>query len=205
VTYEELQKKVYIQPRFQYRKYEKGMFRRDGQPGFETNSGKIELSCSIYEAFGDDALPYYKEHSFGVNSDYFKEYPLILTTGARNYASFHSEHRQIDVLRELVPGPIVEMHPKTAAEYGIIDGDIVVIENMFGYCKQKARLTPILKPGVVAAAHGWWFPEQDGEEPNLFGTWKANINNLMPHKEIGKLGFGAPYKSMICKIQKAKD
>ena len=58
-----------------------------------------------------------------------------------------------------------------------------------------------MKPGTVHAQHGWWFPEQDGEEPNLFGVWQSNINTLIPHKEIGKLGFGAPYKCGLCNVK----
>jgi hypothetical protein len=55
---------------------------------------------------------------------------------------------------------------------------------------------------VVHTRHGWWYPEQDGEEPNLFGVWKSNINNLIPHFDIGKLGFGASMKSVFCSIKK---
>jgi hypothetical protein len=53
------------------------------------------------------------------------------------------------------------------------------------------------------ASHGWWYPEQEGAEPNLYGVWKSNINSLIPHKHVGKLGYGAPYKCMICAISKA--
>ena len=47
-----------------------------------------------------------------------------------------------------------------------------------------------------------WFPEEDGEEPHLFGVWRCNINELIPHKFVGKLGFGAPFKCVICKVEK---
>ncbi|MCM1565663.1 MAG: molybdopterin-dependent oxidoreductase [Dehalobacter sp.] len=203
--YKDLKEKVLIQAPPVYKKHEKGLLRRDGQPGFETTSGKVELRCSMYEAFGDDPLPYYQEPRYGPKSEYAKDYPLILTTGARKYTSFHSEHRQIPSLREITPDPLVEIHPKTAAKYGIKAGDWVKVENMFGSAKLKANVTPIVSPDQVMCAHGWWFPEEDGEEPNLFGVWKSNINTMIPHKEIGKLGFGAPYKSMICKISKAQD
>lgn len=55
---------------------------------------------------------------------------------------------------------------------------------------------------VIHAAHGWWFPEQEGEFPNLFGVWKSNINKLIPMYKVGKLGYGAPYKGVLCKISK---
>lgn len=52
-----------------------------------------------------------------------QEYPLIITTGRRIPVYFHSEHRQLPWCREQWPVPRVEIHPKTAAEYGIEQGD----------------------------------------------------------------------------------
>ena len=130
------------------------------------------------------------------------EYPFVLTTGARTYAYFHSEGKQIPLLRELNPDPLLEIHPKDAAKLGIADGEWVNVENQFGKCELKARVVPVVKPGAVHAQHGFWFPEEDGEEPHLFGVWRSNINELVPHKNVGKLGFGAPFKCLICKVEK---
>ena len=47
-------------------------------------------------------------------------------------------------------------------------------------------------------------PEQDGEEPNLFGVWKSNFNSLVPHFNVGKLGFGAPYKGVMCNVRRVR-
>lgn len=32
--------------------------------------------------------------------------------------------------------------------------------------------------------------------------WKSNINSLVPHYAIGRIGFGAPFKNVLCKIYK---
>jgi anaerobic selenocysteine-containing dehydrogenase len=204
MTFGELREKVVIQREVSYRKYKLGKLRADGQPGFDTPTGKIELYCTMFEKFGEDPLPYYEEPQYSpvTTPDLLKEYPLILTSGARSFAFFHSEQRQIRSLREVHPDPLIEIHPDTAASLGIIDGDWVSVENMFGKCKLKARVTPIVHPKVVHAQHGWWFPEKAAEEPTLYGVWESNINNLVPHKHIGKLGFGAPFKCLICKVSK---
>ena len=131
-----------------------------------------------------------------------KEYPFVLTTGARTYAYFHSEGKQIPLLRELNPDPLLEINPKDAKTLNISDGEWVNVENEFGKCELRAKVTPVVKPGVVHAQHGFWFPEEDGEEPHLFGVWRSNINELVPHKFVGKLGFGAPFKCIICKVEK---
>ena len=207
MTWEDLREKVVVQPEEVYRKCEKGLMRFDGQPGYMTQTGRIELWSNAYQQFGDDPLPYYQEPPFGPVStpELFERYPFVLTTGGRKYTSFHSEHRQIDRLREIDPQPTVEINPATAARLGIGEGDWVWIENQNGRVKQVAHLTEGIDERVVHAHHGWWFPEQDGEEPNLFGFRQSNINMIMPHKVIGKLGFGNTFKCQICNIYKVTD
>ena len=204
VTFEELQEKGWIQQPFEYRKYEKGLLRSDGEPGFNTPTGMVELCSSLYGDWGEDPLPYFKENDLTPFSrpDLADEYPLILTTGGRETTSFHSEHRQIPSLRAIMPEPLVQIHPDTAKAYGIEDGDWVCIENPLGCAIEKAQITTIIDPRVIHAQHGWWYPEQDAEEPNLNGLWKTSINSLIPHRAIGKMGFGAPYKNVMCSIRK---
>jgi anaerobic selenocysteine-containing dehydrogenase len=205
VNYEELKEKGRMIPPFEYRKYEKGMLRQDGQPGFNTPTGKVELYSTMMKEWELDPLPYFEEppQSPVSTPEVFAEYPLVLTTGARRWGYFHSEHRQVPSLRELHPDPTVEIHPDTAAKYGIQDGDWVWIENGMGKCKQRAKLTPTVHPMVVSADHGWWFPERKAEEPELSGVWDSNINLLVPF-DPGRSGFGGNYKALLCKIYKAE-
>ena len=201
-TYEHLREEVTIQRDVRYKKYETGRLRPDGKIGFNTPTGRIE--STLFQQFGDDPLPYYEEPQYSPVStpELMDEYPFVLTTGARIYAFFHSEGKQIPLLREMNPDPLLEINPADAAKLGIIDGEWVNVENQFGKCELKAKVSPIVKPGVVHAQHGFWFPEEDGEEPHLFGVWRCNINNLIPHKHVGKLGFGSPFKCIICKVEK---
>jgi anaerobic selenocysteine-containing dehydrogenase len=191
---------------FEYEKYEKGMLRFDGNPGFNTITGQIEAYSILYESWGEDPLPYYEEPNYSPYSkpDLAGQYPLITTSGSRRYSSFHSEHRHVPSLRQIDPWPWVQINPETAKEYGITDGDWCEVYNMFGEARFKAEITPVMKPGILNCAHGWWFPEQDGEEPNLFGVWKSNFNSLVPHFNVGKLGFGAPYKGVMCNIRRVR-
>jgi len=206
VDFEELRNKGPLYPPFEYKKYEKGLLRQDGKPGFNTPTGKLELYSTLMDGWGYDPLPYFEEPPTSPYSTptLYKEYPLILTTGARNWSFFHSEHRQVPNLRDLHPDPIVEIHPQTAEKYGIKNGDWVWIENEMGRCKQKAKVTVAIDPRIVQADHGWWFPEKPAEEPSLFGVWESNINQLVPYIP-GKSGFGGNYKSLLCKIYKVKE
>ena len=204
-SFEELREEVVHQKTEMcgYRKYESGRLRPDGQPGFNTPTGRVELYSTMFRQFGEDPLPYYEEPQLSPVStpDIAETYPLVLTTGARTYCYFHSEGKQIPYLREMNPDPLIEINPQDAAKYGVADGQWVEVSNPFGTCVLKAKVSQIVKPGVVHAQHGFWFPEKDGEEPTLYEVWRSNINELIPHKYIGKLGFGAPFKCILCSVK----
>ncbi|MBP3866198.1 MAG: molybdopterin-dependent oxidoreductase [Eggerthellaceae bacterium] len=201
--FSEIQDKVCYQLPYSYEKYKKGEMRPDGEPGFNSITGMAEFSSTFLGAYGEDPLPYFTECPYApveTASKYDERYPLTLTSGMRRYTSFHSEHRSIKSLREIDPWPWVELNPKDAEKYGILEGSWVTIENMFGKCTMQAQIKAGVKEGVVVASHGWWFPEQEGDEPNLYGAWKANINKLMPNRLCSPLGYGSIHDNMCCTI-----
>lgn len=206
-SWEYLKEHVNVMRHTEYRKYERGLLRADRQPGFNTTTGKIELFSLMFAACKGDPLPYYEEPRFSdrARPDIAEEYPLTMTTGARDWASFHSEHRQSRMLREIKMYPWVEMNPALAEKIGVVDGDWVLIENPWGKCYEKARITPIVKENVIMADHGWWYPEEDMTEPNIGGVWKSNINELVPNNEIGSFGFGALFKCLPARVSKAPE
>ncbi len=209
MTFKELQEKVWAfppegHPSAPYHRHEKGLLRKDRKPGFNTPSGMIELYSVLREEWELEPIAHYEEPPFTPISrpDLAKEYPLILSTGRRSFAFFNAEHRMIPWLRQIDPDPTVEINPKTARSLGISNGEWVWVENWLGKQKFKAKVTPIVPPEMVMAAHGWWFPEEDGAEPSLFGVWKSNINQLIPMGCQGKDGLGAPLKNLLCKVYK---
>jgi anaerobic selenocysteine-containing dehydrogenase len=195
IDFEGLKEKGFIAAPIRYRKYE--------ESGFRTGSGKIELASGYLEALGYDPLPYYEEppESPVSTPELVEKYPFILITGARSPYYFNSEYRQIPSLRKRHRDPIVEIHPDTARDRDIEDGDWVWIESPRGRIQQKARLTRGIDPRVVHIEHGWWFPEEPAPE---YGVWKSNANVLT--------NSGPPYdpaigtyqlRAMLCDIGKA--
>jgi anaerobic selenocysteine-containing dehydrogenase len=195
MKFEEFKEAGILQGNMQYRKYEKS--------GFRTPSGKFEIYCSALKDMGYEPLPYYVEppESPYSSPDIFKEYPLIMTTGARIQAYFHTEGRQIESLRRLNPEPEVEIHPDTAQKLGIKNGDWVWIESpRGGRIRQKARLTEGIHPGVVSAQHGWWFPER---EPWEYGFTDSNVNMLTHDMPCDPQTGSEPWRSFLCRIYRA--
>lgn len=152
-----------------YRKYE--------TQGFKTPTGKLELYSTRLEAMGYAPLPYYEEppESPVSTPEVAKKYPYVLTTGGRISVFFNSEHRQLPLCRKAHPEPLAEIHPDTAAEHGIVDGDWMWIESRRGRIKQKAKITEKIDPRVIHCEHGWWFPERQTTD---YGVWESNANIL---------------------------
>jgi anaerobic selenocysteine-containing dehydrogenase len=195
ITFEELKQRGFIKLPFKYRKYEDG--------GFKTPTGKIELYATRFEQMGYDPLPSYREppESPFATPEIAKEYPLILTTGARISHFFNSEHRQIETLRKAHRYPIVEIHPQTAAPLGIENGDWVIIETRRGRIRQKAKLTAGIDPRVIHAEHGWWYPEVSDPE---HGVWMSNVNVLTDNQPPYDPAMGTyQLRSLLCRIERA--
>lgn len=202
MSYEDFQKIAPAYQPFEYYRYEKGLFRPDGKPGFNTQTGRIELWSTFYDSVGLPPLPYFEEPVPGpvATPEMLDEYPLILTTGARNWWSFHSEHRMIDSLRKHYPYPILQMHPDTASELGLADDCDVWVENHRGRCKRKLQLTKTIDPRYVNSDHGWWLPEEPATmDEGLFGMWDTDVNALIKWQP-GRAGVGTNYKTMLCKV-----
>ena len=190
-----------------YEKYAKGLLRDDGNPGFATPSGRIELAPYTYRVWGLTPTPFHTEPPEGpvTTPEKMEKYPLILSCGGRSFEFFHSEHRQMPTMREFHRWPLVMVNPADAERYGVEDGQWVWIENDHGRFRQVCKVTPRVAPGVVHAEHGWWFPEQEASEPSLFGTFDSNPNNCTRAFETGEGGIGSAIKSMICRIYPCRE
>jgi anaerobic selenocysteine-containing dehydrogenase len=181
-----------------------------GKPtGFATPSGKLELYSNVLKELGYDPLPFYQEplESPISTPDVAKEFPFILTTGGRFNPQFHSEHRQLGMgMREQHPDPLVEIHPGTARELGISDGDWAYIETLRGVIKQKVKITDRIHPKVINCEHCWWFPEQPAREPWLGGLWQSNCNVLTMDDPdtCDPLTGGWVLRALLCKVYKVR-
>jgi anaerobic selenocysteine-containing dehydrogenase len=177
-----------------------------GKPtGFATPSGKFELYSNVLKELGYDPLPFYQEpvESPFSTPELAREYPLILITGGRFLPQFQSEHRQLGMgLREQHPDPLVEIHPDTAKDLGINNGDWAYIETLRGVIKMKAKITADIHPEVINCEHLWWFPEQPSREPWLGGMWESNCNVLTMDDldTCDPLTGGWTMRALLCKV-----
>jgi len=160
------------------------------QGKYYTPSGKIELYSETLEENGYDPIPRHIEPSKSPISspELFRKYPVILTTGARIPEYTHTQMRGVPSLEKTAPEPLAEIHPETAAKYGINDGDMMKVETTKGAIEIKARTTDALHQDVLSIPHGWA---------------KANSNQLTELEPRDPVTGYTEMKALLCRISRA--
>jgi anaerobic selenocysteine-containing dehydrogenase len=120
--------------------------------------GKVAIYNTSFKEAGYNPLPQWKEppESITGTPELTKKYPLILSDYHTSSVYTASWQRNVPSLREILPYPTVHIHPDTASERGIKDGDWVRIESPHGRIKVKAQFYPGIRPDTVMVLHGWW-------------------------------------------------
>lgn len=185
-------------PEMQYRKYEKGLLRQDGRPGFNTPTGKFEIASEWFRRYGYEPLPVYTEPVEGplASPDLAIRYPLVLNTGARTQSGFRSQHHNIPTLSARHPHPLVNIHLDDAQKRGISEGDEVYVVSPRGRVLFHAHLTPDIVPGVVEVNMG-------GGGPLGPPAWqKGNVNDLTDFDNREPISGFPVYKALLCEVLK---
>jgi len=187
ITFEELKKhptgiKFKPRPRV-YEKYEQ-VFKRKS-PRFSgapfLPHGKVEIYSTTFEEEGYSPLPMWHEPPEGITGtpELTEKYPLVLSDyhTSKNFTA--SWMRNVPILREVSPDPVLHIHPDTASERGIANGEWVSVTSPHGRMKVKAEHYPGIRPDTVMILHGWWQGCGElgiGDYPVLDGG--ANVNMM---------------------------
>jgi anaerobic selenocysteine-containing dehydrogenase len=157
--------------------------------GFGTPTGKVEFVSTILQDAGYEGLPLYREPHWSPVStpDVARDYPLVLTSGARSRTYTHSQGRQLETLKSREARARLQMSPSDAATRGIDDGDEVWLSSPLGAITLHAWITDVLPPGVVSAPHGWA---------------NADVNLLIPDAGLDPISGFPPFKSSLCQVQR---
>ncbi len=164
-------------------------FQKYKKKGFGTPSGKMEFTSTILAETGYDPLPIYKEPKLSPRStpEVAREFPLILTTGARLPMFLHSRTFRLSWTRSLRPDPLVDINPHDARERGIAQEDWVSLSTQRGSVKVKANLTEIVPPGVI----------------NMYHDYPGASVNLLIEPDYCDPVSGFPgFKSLLCEVKK---
>ncbi|MCK4788731.1 MAG: molybdopterin-dependent oxidoreductase [Desulfobacteraceae bacterium] len=181
VSYEGLisQGGIYEYGKREYKKYE--------QKGFRTPTGKVEIDSERLKAFGYDPFPIREDvlEPFQESG----EFPLFLTTGANLLCYVHWQYRYVPRLRKMFPEPVFEIHPETAAQYGLSEGEMAEVHTTHGRIQLRAHVTPRIRQDTINIPQGW-------EE--------ANANELTGTQDADPISGFPNLKSLRCRIRKMK-
>lgn len=186
-----------------YYKYKTDYWRKGG--GFPTATGKFEFVSKRLEELGYDPLPVFREPGESPYStpELFKEYPVVMSSGFRQPFYFLGQYRNIPWLRSFMEYPMAQMHPETAAKYGISDGDWIWIESPRGKIRQKCRTFPGILRGMLMATANWFYPEEGPE--GYHGVFISNPNVLTNNNHLDPM-YGSPdLTCLLCKVRKCTE
>ncbi|MBB3665521.1 anaerobic selenocysteine-containing dehydrogenase [Prauserella sediminis] len=184
----------------------KPVFYKYKERGFATPSGKVELVPSLFERFGVEARPVYTGPPYSVPDAPEAEYPLQMIPGSRVRELTASNLRQSERLKRIHPEPICDVHPDTATQYGISDGEWMIIERPEGAIRQRARLDPSLRRDTVNPDGYWWNPDEAQYEPHLSGVWVSNANAITPGApELSSFAGDQPLRGARCRIRAGEE
>jgi anaerobic selenocysteine-containing dehydrogenase len=179
VTYRDLVSKggIYEYEKRRYKKYE--------DQGFRTPSGRVEIYSERLKRLGYDPSPIREDaHQ---KADESNQFPLHLTTGGNLLCYLHWQFRYIPKLRKMAPEPLFEIHPNTALQYGLSEGEMAEIQTKNGRIQIKAHLTDNIRPDTIHMPQGW----ED-----------ACANELTPSDDTDPISGFPNLKSLRCSVRK---
>lgn len=185
-----------------YTKYPQQDSESGCRTGFNTPSRLFEIYSLTLANHGYDPLPRYDEPKERTRADRDK-YPLLLTSG-KSAAYTHGSYRSIPSLRREVPEPILQMHPDTAKQRHIADGEWAALCTPAGSIRLRAKLDEHLHPEVVAGEEGWWqgCVELDLPEYDPLSSAGGNLNPVIDDRLIDPLSGSSPMRGQPCDVRK---
>jgi cysteine desulfurase NifS len=183
-----------------YKKWEKGLLRSDGKPGFDTPSGKFEIASTILEEHGYNPLPMYTEPQESPISqpERAKKFPLVFNSGARVTTDFHAQHHGITSLLKERPEPTVTINTCDAESRGISNGDRVYVKTARGQIPLRALVTDNIVRGAVEANMG------GGCYLGPKAWQKGNVNELTDLQRYDPISGFPVYKALLCDVIKVE-
>ncbi len=117
------------------------------------------------------------------------EFPVYLTTGRviSQYLS-GAQTRRIGGLVDIYPEPRVEIHPRLAAEHGIVDKDWVTVTTRRDELTLRAAVVKTIRPDTIFIPYHW---------PNRQSANKLTHRTLDPRSKIPE------FKVSACRIRRA--
>ncbi|MBF1687479.1 MAG: molybdopterin-dependent oxidoreductase [Selenomonas sp.] len=120
---------------------------QDGK--FKTPSGKYEFASETAQTEGHELLPIWN-----APMDVPESYPLRLISPHWKLG-INSQFQNLDWMANIHHEPTVEIHPNTAKQYHVAEGDMVRLYNDEGEVRLKTHLTRTVAPDTLVVYEMW--------------------------------------------------
>jgi anaerobic selenocysteine-containing dehydrogenase len=155
---------------------------------FGTPSGKIELYSSEAERLWRvSPLPDFVPVRLAGKAS---KYPLAFltpNTGSR----IHSQFGNLNIIKEVIPPPALEISPADALDRNILTGDRIRVFNERGEIFTIAKVSKTVPSGLAVLPNGLWMDEGGG-------------GNILIGPAETDMGFGAAFHDEKIEIEKAE-
>ncbi|TSA50073.1 MAG: hypothetical protein D4R48_02230 [Nitrosomonadales bacterium] len=159
------------------------------EQGFATPSGRIEFYSEALQRIDQPPLPEFRQPELSA------EFPLLMTC-AKLPDRCHSQHQQAERPRRKPRLPAVYLHPATAGERDIAEGDAVTVHSPHGTMRGRARLDAALDPRTLWAHYGWW-QAVPGEAMEMAANYTA-----LAGPECDPVSGSALLRGIACRVEK---
>jgi anaerobic selenocysteine-containing dehydrogenase len=160
--------------------------------GFATPSGKVEFFSARLEQAGHPPVPFLDggvDHPISF-ADTLGEEALIGISGERSNRFTHTQFHQIPSLVNGEREGFVDLHPEDARARHISAGQWLKLSTPRGHIRMRARISEVIRPGVVRIAWGWG--EVDPE---------ASLNNLTDDARRDPVTGTPASRTFRCRIE----
>lgn len=143
---------------------------------FKTPSGRYEFASETAKSEGHELLPVWTGEMQAPEG-----YPLRLMSPHWKLA-INSQFQNLDWMQDINGEPFAEIHPDTAKQYGVENGDRIRLSNEQGEITLKARLTKAVAADTIVVYEMW------------LRDMAFNVNNTLKSipADMGKKATGAP-------------
>ncbi len=154
----------------------------------------------MLKSYGYEGLPKFVigKESIESEKDEFKDYPLILNTGARIQSTFRTQHLNIDNLLKHQDRPYIILNIEDARKRQIQDEDKVIVKTKRGEIEVFAKVIEDILPGDTELNFG------GGNETQGDYWAKANVNSLTDNSNFDEITGFPVFKQLLCEVIKAE-
>lgn len=174
-------------------------FQKYQTQGFATETRRAELYSERLLRHGYSPVP-----EFIPPLVVSEEFPIVMFSANSGYFC-HSQHRGVSTLRARRRDPSASVHPITARQNGIEDGDWMRVITKQGQFQIRAQVTDIVAPNTLASDYGWWEPANDlGLSATGTKALAENptYNQVISDDRRDPISGSLPLRSTNCRIEK---